>query len=273
MDLHHAVLVAAAGWAAGVINTIAGAGSLLTFPALLAAGLPPLAANVSNCIGVVPGSVSGAYGLRAELRGQTATLRRWGGSAAAGSTVGAVVLLNLPSSSFDRVVPVLVGAAGLLVLAQPLVARAARQDTTAAATPGVTPDAGGGTAGPPEPGGGAVSRWTTAVVAVLGVYAGYFGAAIGVLLIGTLGLLAPRPLRQLNAQKNVVAAAANATAGVIYAVFAPVNWLAVLLLSLSSAAGGPVGALLARRVPAGPLRVLIAAVSLVVAVRLALRAW
>ncbi len=251
MDPSHAALVAAAGWTAGVVNTIAGAGSLLTFPALLAAGLPPLAANVSNCLGVVPGSVSGAYGLRAELRGQGQVLRRWGRWVAAGSLLGAVILLRLPSGAFDRVVPVLVGLAGLLVLSQPVVARLL-----------------------PAPGRpGLASRWTAPAVGLIGIYAGYFGAAIGVLLIGTVGLLAPQPLRALNAKKNVVAAVANGTAGLVYAVFAPVDWTAVLLVGVGSAAGGPVGAVLARRVPAEPLRVLIALVSLVVAVRLALRSW
>lgn len=248
MDARHALLVAGAGWVAGVVNTIAGAGSLLTFPALIAGGLSPLTANVSNCIGVVPGSISGAYGLRAELSGQRRLLLRLGVWAAAGSVVGAVVLLTLPSAAFEKVVPVLVGAAGLLVLAQPLVARSARAE-------------------------GHLSPWTAPVVGVLGIYSGYFGAAIGVLLVGALGVLAPQPLRRTNARKNVIAAAGNATAGAVYAVVAPVNWVAVLLLAVGSATGGPVGAVLAKRVPAGPLRVLIALISLVVAVQLALRAW
>lgn len=251
MDLRHSALLATAGWAAGVVNTIAGAGSLLTFPALLGAGLTPLAANVSNCIGVVPGSISGAYGLRSALRGLGRPLARLAAWGAAGSLVGAALLLNLPSTAFDRVVPILVALAGLLVLAQPVIARLGKYQTGAERA----------------------SRFTEPVVGLIGIYAGYFGAAIGVLLIGALGLLTGQPLRRTNATKNVIAAAANGTAGIVYALFAPVNWVAVLLVGLGSAAGGPIGAVLARRIPAGPLRVGIAVISLVVAARLAARAW
>lgn len=251
MDLGPALLLAGAGWVAGVVNTIAGAGSLLTFPALLAAGLSPLSANVSNCIGVLPGSVSGAYGMRGELAGQRSALLRLCAWAAAGSVAGAVVLLRLPSGAFDRVVPVLVGLAGLLVLGQPLARSAGRRGAA----------------------GQAPSPATGPVVGLLGAYGGYFGAALGVLLVGALGLLSPAALSRVNAHKNVLAAAANGTAGVIYAAVAPVSWPAVLALAVGSALGGPVGAVLARRIAAGPLRVVIATVSLVVAVRLAADAW
>lgn len=250
MDPSQSLLLAGAGLVAGTVNTIAGAGSLLTFPALLAVGLPPLSANVTNCLGLIPGSVSGAYGLRAELQGQ----RRWliGLSlwVALGSVLGAVLLLTLPGGAFDRVVPLLVGGAGLLVLAQPLVVRVVQREHL----------------GPPSPA-------TGPVVGVVGIYAGYFGAALGVLLIGTLGVLAPQPLRTVNAVKNAVAVIANSVAGLIYAFAAPVNWAAVLLLAVGSAFGGVVGARLARRIPAGPLRVGIAVVALAVAVWLALNAW
>lgn len=243
-------LLAGAGLVAGAVNTVAGAGSLLTFPALLAAGLPPLSANVTNCLGLVPGSLSGAYGLRAELAGERPRLVRLSLWAAAGSLVGAVLLLTLPDSAFDRLVPLLVGLAGALVLAQPLVVRLTRREEGGPASPATGP-----------------------AVGAVAVYSGYFGAAQGVLLIGVLGALAPQPLRRVNAVKNVVAVTANTVAGVVYAVVAPVDWLAVLVLAVGSACGGPVGAVLARRVPPGPLRLGIAAVALVVAVRLALTAW
>ena len=250
MELGQAGLLAAAGLVAGVVNTIAGAGSLLTFPALLAAGLSPLAANVTNCLGIIPGSVTGAYGMRGELTGLRRRLVRLSVWAAVGSFVGAVLLLTLPSAAFDRVVPVLVGAAGLLVLAQPLVVRSA-------------------TSGPTHPPSGA----TGPAVGAVSVYSGYFGAAQGVLFIGTLGVLAPQPLRQVNAVKNVLAVTANGVAGLVYALVAPVDWPAVLLLAVGSAGGGPIGAVLARRIPPGPLRLGIAAIALVVAVRLAATTW
>ena len=252
MTLQEALLVVAAGWVAGVVNTIAGAGSLLTFPALLAVGLPPLTANVTNSIGVVPGSVSGAWAMRRRLSGARTELIGLGACAALGALVGGGILLLLPSSAFDRVVPVLVGLAGLLVLCQPLVARRAQRAMVAPARP---------------------SRFTPAAVAGLGVYAGYFGAAIGVLLLGVLGLLTRDELSTVNAKKNVISAAANGTAGVLFAIVAPVHWVAALLLAAGSVTGGPVGAMLATRVPAGPLRLLIAGISIVVAVRLGVEAY
>lgn len=249
MDLTQILLLLGAGVVAGTVNTIAGAGSLLTFPTLLALGLSPLAANVTNCVGLVPGSVSGAYGMRRELDGQRALVLRLCAWAAAGSLVGAVALLALPSAAFDRVVPVLVGAAGLLVLAQPLVVRWAQREqghSSAATGPGV----------------GAVA-----------VYSGYFGAAQGVLFIGVLGVLTTQTLARTNAVKNVLAVAANGAAGAVYAVVAPVQWTAVLVLAVGSACGGPLGARLARHLPAGPLRLAIAAIALGVAVQLALQTW
>jgi len=250
VEPQQAVLLAGAGLVAGIVNTIAGAGSLLTFPALLAAGLSPLAANVSNCLGVIPGNISGAYGMRDQLHGQRAQLVRLSLWIGLGSLVGALLLLQLPGSAFDRVVPVLVGLAGLLVLAQPLVARLARRRESGRPSPALGP-----------------------VTGAVGIYSGYFGAAQGVMLIGIFGVLAPQPLRRINALKNVVAVTANGVAGVVYALVAPVDWVAVLLLAIGSACGGPIGAVLARRIPAGPLRVGIASVALVVAVRLALDAW
>lgn len=249
MDPLTAAALAGAGVVAGTVNTIAGAGSLLTFPALLAAGLSPLSANVTNCIGMVPGGFSGAYGMRDQLHGQRSTLLRWAAWAAVGSVIGAGLLLALPSSAFDRVVPVLVAGAGLLVLAQPWVVRRTRRaqgDTSRASGPAV----------------GAVS-----------VYSGYFGAAQGVMFLGVLGILAPQSLRRTNAAKNVLAVVGNGAAGIVYAVAAPVDWIAAGLLAVGSAAGGPIGAALSKRIPAAPLRVGIAAVALVVSARLAWQAW
>lgn len=249
MDVVSVALLAGAGVIAGTVNTIAGAGSLLTFPTLLALGLPPLSANVTNCVGLVSGSVSGALGMREQLHGQRALLVRLCAWAVAGSLVGALALLALPSAAFDVVVPVLVAAAGLLVLAQPLVVRlAGRAD-------------------------GHLSRATGPGVGAVAVYSGYFGAAQGVMLIGALGVLTTQPLARVNALKNVIAAAANGAAGAVYAFAAPVDWTAALVLAVGSTVGGPIGAVLARRIPAGPLRGGIALVALSVAARLAWTTW
>lgn len=249
VDAASVVLLTGAGFVAGAVNTIAGAGSLLTFPALLAAGLSPLTANVSNCIGLVPGSATGAYGMRSVLVGQRAELVRLSLWIAAGSVLGSVLLLQLPSSAFDKAVPVLVALAGLLVLAQPAIVRRSRREE------------------------GVDSRLTGAAVGTVGVYSGYFGAAQGVLLIGAVGALRPRPLLLTNATKNVLAVVGNGVAGLIYAVVAPVHWVAVAALAVGATAGGPVGAVLAKRIPAGPLRLAIAVIALGVAVKLAVDAF
>jgi len=248
VDLTQALLLVLAGVAAGAVNTLAGAGSLLTFPALLAAGLPPLVANVTNRLGVIPGSISGAYRMRGQLVGEGRRLWRLSAWVAAGSVLGAVLLLSLPGDSFEAIVPVLVGAAGLLVLAQPLVVRMRRARPARA-----------GALGP--------------VMGAVAIYSGYFGAAQGVAFIGVLGVLDPQSLRRTNAVKNVLAVSANGAAGLVYVVVAPVDWTAGLLVALGSACGGPIGAALATRVPAGPLRLAIALFSLLVAVRLALSSW
>ena len=249
MQVVQAGLLAGAGLVAGTVNTIAGAGSLLTFPALLAAGLSPLSANVTNCLGVVPGSASGAYGMRDQLAGLRPVLLRLSLWAGAGSVVGAVLLLQVPGG-FEQVVPVLVALAGLLVVGQPLVVRLAGRTSATRS-----------------------SRATGPALGAVSIYSGYFGAAQGVMMVGVLGVLTSHPLRRANAVKNVLSVAANGVAGLVFAVVAPVDWAAVLLLAVGSACGGPVGAALSRRIPAGPLRLGIAAVALVVAVRLALDAW
>jgi len=246
VDATSVAVLAGAGLVAGTVNTIAGAGSLLTFPTLLALGLPPLSANVTNSIGLIPGSASGALGMREELRGQRALLVRLCAWAAAGALLGA---LALPSAAFDVVVPVLVAAAGLLVLAQPLVVRlAGRTD-------------------------GHTSRATGPGIGAVAIYSGYFGAAQGVMLIGALGVLTTQSLARINALKNVIAVAANGAAGTVYAFVAPVDWTAALVLAVGSTVGGPLGAVLARRIPAGPLRWGIAVVALAVAARLAWTTW
>ena len=244
LTLTQFLLVAAAGLAAGMINSIAGAGSLLTFPALLAAGLPPLQANVSNSIGLVPGSLSGAWGYRAQLRGQ---LRRVAGLcvlAGGGSLVGAFLLLLLPGRVFEVVVPLLVAAASLLVVAQPRITGRRRREGDRPRSLGI------------------------ALFAV-GIYGGYFGAAQGIMLLAVMGLFLAVPLQRANAFKTLIAGTANAASGVIFILLAPVSWPHALLLAVTSLVGGRAGAAIAQRVPDRPLRIGIAVFGLLVAVRLA----
>ncbi|MDQ1697439.1 MAG: uncharacterized protein QOJ03_2792 [Frankiaceae bacterium] len=241
------VAVVAAGLAAGAINAIVGSGSLITFPTLLAVGYPAVLANVSNTIGLVPGSVAGAVGYRRELVGQRRRLLTLMPAAVLGGLTGAVLLLELPGSVFRRVVPVLILVAVVLVLAQPGVAARRAARGSVAERPGTGLQLG---------------------IFATAVYGGYFGAAQGVILLALLGLTLDDDLQRLNGVKNVVAAVVNAVAAVYFIARTDVAWLAVVLLLSGSIAGGLLGAHWGRRIPAGVLRWVIAVVGTAVAVKL-----
>ena len=238
MTLLEAVLVLLAGVAAGTINTVVGSGTLITFPTLLAVGYPPVVANVSNTIGLVPGSISGAIGYREELRGQRPRLLRLAGASLLGGLAGGVLLLSLPGEAFEGIVPALIALALVLVLAQPrLTAALARRRGRSGAT------------GRPEPG---VALWLG--VFATGIYGGYFGAAQGVLLISVLGIGLAVSLQQANALKNVLAALVNGIAGLLFIALADVAWAPVALIAAGSIAGGQLGARIGRRLPPAVLR-------------------
>ena len=251
MSLAAALAVVAVGLAAGTLNTIVGSGSLITFPTLLALGYSPVVANVSNTIGLVPGSISGAIGYRRELAGQGPRLRILGAASVTGGITGAVLLLVLPAEVFRTVVPVLILVACVLVAAQPALARrvAAR-------------------GGADRPHGGVL---LFLAVFGTGVYGGYFGAAQGVVLIALLGIFVDDSLQRLNATKNVLAALVNGVAAVLFMFLADVAWAPALLLAAGSTVGGQVGAKLGRRISQGWLRAVIVVVGVVVAVRLLVR--
>jgi len=247
------VLILVVGFLAGTVNTVVGSGSLLTFPTLIALGYPPLVANVSNTIGLAPGSVSGAVGYRPELAGQRRLATRMGVFAAAGGATGAALLLLLPASAFERIVPVLIVVACGLVIVQPrlsaiLRARSAGPHESHQNHP-LLPLAVGGT----------------------GVYGGYFGAAQGVILMALLGVLIDDDLQRINALKNVLTAIVNVTAALIFAVTTTVAWDAALLLAIGSVLGGQVGARVGRRIPPTPLRIVIVTAGLLVVLRYVMR--
>jgi len=244
-----AVLIGLAGLAAGTINTVVGSGTLITFPTLLAFGVPPVTANVSNTIGLVPGSVSGVVGYRRELVGQRPRILRIGVASLIGGLLGGVLLLVLPDDAFSAIVPVLVGLGILLVVFQ----------TRISAWVEARHDASG--AGPRDPVRGA--WWTWPAVLLAGVYGGYFGAAQGVLLMGIMGVGIPESLQRLNALKNVLAAIVNAVAGLLFAVVADVDWRIVALIGVGSVIGGQVGATVGRRLPTPVLRGVIVVVGVV----------
>ena len=242
--------VAAAGFAAGGINAVVGSGTLVSFPVLLAVGLPPVPATISNSLGLVAGNLSGSIGYRRELRGQRRLLLRLLPASILGALTGAFLLLNLPAAAFETIVPVLIGLAVLLVVLQPLVQRS---------LPARPAD---GTA-PPVRGGRLAACFVGAYVT--GTYGGYFAASQGVLQIGIFGLLLREPLQRLNALKNVLTLAVNTVAAGAYVVVASdrINWWAAALLSVGSLTGGAVSSRYGRRLPAVVLRTAIVALGLV----------
>jgi uncharacterized protein len=246
----HVVLLVIAGIVSGAVNALAGGGSLLLFPALLAVGLPPLAANVTNSITQCPGYLGLALGSRRELRGQQGRVRSSTGVAMAGSVVGSLLLLVLPATVFDAVVPALVALASVALGAQPWLAR---------------------WIGEPQP--DAPDRRTVLLPAVFlaAIYGGYFGGALGVILIAVLALTAHDDLRRLNAVKGVLSLIIAAVSAVVFAIGAPVSWLVVALLAPVNLVGGFLGAKLAGRLPAPVLRTGVVLVGLAVAIYLFVR--
>jgi uncharacterized membrane protein YfcA len=232
-----------AGVAAGTINTIVGSGTLITFPTLLAFGVPPVTANVSNTVGLVPGSLSGVIGYRAELEGQTGRLWRLGSASLLGGVAGGLLLLWLPSSAFDAIVPVLITVGVVLVVVGPRVSRWVARRAEARG-------------GMPEHG----VWWVWPAVALAGVYGGYFGAAQGVLLMAVLGIGVADTLQRHNATKNVLALLVNAVAAVLFIAVAHVDWRIAGLIALGSVVGGQVGATVGRRLPPNVLRAVIVVV-------------
>jgi uncharacterized membrane protein YfcA len=231
------------GVAAGTINTVVGSGTLITFPTLLAFGVPPVTANVSNTLGLVPGSVSGAIGYRAHLAGQRSRILRLVAATVVGSAIGATLLLVLPSSAFKAIVPLLILLGLTLVVLGPRIsARAAARAAADGASH--TPDA----------------AWVPPAVLGAGVYGGYFGAAQGVIVLGIFGAGVHEPLQRQNAVKNVVVASSNALAAVIFIFSGHLDWLIVALLAVGAAVGGQIGARVGQRLPAPVLRAFIVVV-------------
>ncbi|HEY6933967.1 MAG TPA: sulfite exporter TauE/SafE family protein [Marmoricola sp.] len=249
-----AVAVFAAGIAAGTINTVVGSGTLITFPTLVAVGVPPVLANVSNSVGLVPGSVSGAWGYRRELEGQRGRLLRLGLASLVGGTVGAILLLVLPGSAFDAIVPVLIALGVVLVIFGPRISSAV---SARAAERGGLPEHG--------------AAWVWPSVAGAGVYGGYFGAAQGVLLMAILGIGVDDTMQRHNATKNVLAAIVNGVAAVVFILVSHVAWAAAGLIALGSIIGGQIGAHWGRRLSPLWLRTLIVVIGIAALVQFALR--
>lgn len=248
-----------AGVWAGTINTVVGSGTLITFPTLLAIGVPPVTANISNNIGLVPGSAAGAVGYRRELEGQRSRVLRLLVASLVGGLVGAGLLLVLPPDAFEAVVPALILLGVALVVLGPRLSASVAKRAEAREAAGLPPARDG-------------AWWVWPAVLLTGVYGGYFGAAQGVLLMAFLGIGINESLQRLNGVKNVLAAAVNAIAGLVFVVVTElglfgidsrIDWSIVLLIGLGSVVGGFLGASIGRRLPAGVLRAVIVVVGLV----------
>lgn len=241
--------VLAAGLVAGIMTSTVGVASLLSFPVLLAVGLPPVVANASNTVGMTPGGLSGSFGYRSELREQPRVTWTVITTCAAGSILGAALLLALPPGVFEAIVPWLILGTCLLVGAQPRISRWLRRthdDTPARAH---------------------LSPATTFFATLVGVYGGYFGAGSGVMMMAVLGIGSDLEFRLVNALKTLAIVASNLVASLIFIAVAELDWTAVVLLALGSTVGGYVGAHIGRRLNPTVLR------SLIVLVGVSAAAW
>ena len=248
MSFGEIVAIALAGLSAGAINTLVGSGTLITFPVLLAFGYPPVTANVSNTIGLVPGSVSGAVGYRRELRGQRARALRLGTMSVLGGLTGAVLLLVLPAAAFTAIVPAFIVLALVLTVLQPRI-------TVWLVKREIDLERRG-------------SVLTPIAVYFTGVYGGYFGAAQGIMLLAILGVALSQDLQRTNALKNVLAGLVNGVAGVYFMFVAHVEWAPAGIIAASSILGAQLGARYGRRLPPAGLRALIVVVGIFAIVRL-----
>jgi uncharacterized membrane protein YfcA len=249
MTIYQAAVLLAAGTLGGIASTVASVASVVSYPVLLALGLPPLSANVTNTMSLVLTGAGSVLGSRPELDGQRGRVLRLGAVTAPGGAAGAAVLLLAPAGAFGFVVPVLIGGASLVLLAQPAIRGLSPR-----------PDA-------------ERSWWRLAVVFGVAAYVGYFGAAGGVLMLAALAAMFSESLLRVNAIKNAISGAANGVAAVMFAAFAPVHWVFVPPLAAGFLAGGFTGPRLVRRLPVKALRVFVALCGLALAVRLGMAAY
>ena len=246
MDAGTVALLAAAGFAAGAVNAVGGGGSLISFPALLAAGYPSIAANVTNAVALLPGYLGGSLAYRPELALQRSRIRALAPTSVLGAGAGTALLLVSPATLFEALVPWLIlGACALLAL-QPRAAAIAQR---------------GG-----EGAGSALALHAGLFVATL--YGGYFGAGLGIVLLALLGTLVPDDLQRLNALKGLLSLLVAVISALGFALLGPVAWDAALVVGLACLPGAVAGVRIARRLPAPVLRGVVIAFGVGVAVAL-----
>lgn len=246
------VLILAGFWA-GMINTIVGSGTLVTFPTLLFFGHAPVSANISNSLGLVAGGASGAWGYRHEIRGLGTMLKRLAPASFVGAVIGALLLLVLPPEAFEAIVPALILVGILLVVFGPKINAWARRRGADQLTPG---------------------RWVALITGILfaGMYGGYFGAAQGVILIGLMSVLLPLHVQAINGLKNVLSLIVNFVAAAVFLVVSPsvINWWVVAAIAIGAFLGGMAGAKVGRKLAPWLLRTVIVVVGVVAIVFLLL---
>lgn len=256
------VLLAIAGVGAGLVGTVTGLASLVSYPALIAAGLGPVAANVTNTVSLVGIGVGAMHGSRPELRGQRARVRRLAVPAVLGGVAGGALLLFTPSGSFAKIVPWLIALGSIAVLLRPRPAPLPGGDSTVA--------------GQPDPAPAPIQqhdRWLWLGTLLVSVYGGYFGAAAGVLMVGLFLLLTGETLARVSAARTAVLFLANGIAALSFALFGPVHWAAAISMGVGTVVGGRLGPIVLRRSPDGLLRVLICLAGVGLAVHLGLDAY
>lgn len=251
------LLLLGAGVLAGVVSTVVSLASVVSYPALLAVGLPPLAANVTNTVALVFTGVGAAAGSQPELAGQGARVRRLGLITALGGATGAALLLLTPPHAFEAVAPILIAGASLLLLLQPRITQLRNRRNPERAVEGESERSPG----------------LLAALFVVAIYVGYFGAAGGVLMLTVLAAMLDQSLARTNAVKNAISGLANAVAALGFAAFGPVQWAAVVPLAVGFLAGGWMGPAVVRRLPGQRLRILVGVCGLLVAVRLSVSTY
>ena len=252
MSLLEVLGLVAAAFAAGAVNALAGGGSLISFPALVAAGYPAKTANVTNTVALWPGYVGGSFGYRELLVPQRRTIALLAGSSIAGAVAGSAILLSTPESAFEAIVPFLILFAALLLAVQTRIAAFVAAHRR------------------PRPPSEAPLELHAAVF-VLAVYGAYFGAGLGILTLAVLGIVLPDDLQRSNALKGVLSLLINAVAVVYFAAFGPVEWPPALVMALAALTGGYAGAHLARQLSPRLLRTAVVVFSAVVALVLLVR--
>ena len=245
------LLIVAAALGAGVMNAVVGAGTLVTFPTLLLLGYPPVLANVTSTVGLFPGSFMASIGYRATLKGRGPVVRRLLVAAVIGGLSGGALLVLLPQREFDTVVPWLLVLAALLAALQPRISAAIAVRRAAR--------------GPHDRDRAPVGPGVFLLVALTGVYGGYFGAAQGVMLLVVLGLALGGPINELNGVKNILGGTVNLVAALLFIAISEVDWAVAGLIAVGATIGGGLGGRYGRRLSSSVLRVLLVSIAMIAA--------